>query len=335
MGGGPSIPKLSHSFKDRQDALKKSITGAFASQVVKKSMDVNFTAISFAGVNCNTKLTQDCRNCLQKYYSDKWLDNPANKSKVQDLMETSKCKESCIDQCRECLITNLPRSVDIMSDDPEILKYKQTFCRGVCTCSISNINNSSHITLNSIVKQQVQNVDINAIAKQVLQDMKDKYGSTGTMNDSNLISLLVTIKSDMVTRVEQTLHSTQALVIDGPGVDLSGVIQDVVIDATMQAITATCSENASDPNNPGFTQPSSPGDLPPPAAKGCNVDMFNQLVNQQMKSIVDSVDDNVKFNIKTVWNSTKRYLIITGAFLLAIVIIIVVLLIRNALRKAT
>ena len=334
MGGHHSKPPLSqptNSFKERQDALKKSIAGAFASQVVKKSLDVSFTAISFAGIDCNTQLTKDCKTCLQKYYSEKWLDNPNNKLKVKKLMEQD-CKNHCVDACEFCLLTNLPRSISPGSNNPKVKEYKQTFCRNVCTCSLKNINNSSRVTLNSIVRQQIQNVDVKAIAAQVEKDMEDKYGSSGAMNPADLISLLVTIKYKMVTSIKQTLHSTQALVVKGPGVDLSDVIQNVIINATMQAITATCSEKSQDPNNPGF-QSSSVGGLPPPSSN-CNIDMLNTLVNQQLQTIVDEVDRSVKFNLQTVWNNSKRYVILTCLFVVFIFIVIVVLLIKNAIRKA-
>ncbi len=320
MGPKPSKPEIPDSFADRQKALTKSISGAFASEVKKQALDVEFTGIGFMDVDCRTKLSKGCQDCLRGFYSAQWLSNPLNLQKKKALMG-KECQTPCTDACETCIKKYIGQISQVGANSPQILQIRQQQCRGQCTCSIKDVNNTSDITLNSITKEQVGEVDAQKVADTVLAEMKKQYGDSGTMDPNNLYQLVVNIQTSMIQKIKQTLHSAQMVTLEGPGVDVSGINQNVIIDATMQAVAATCSEDNQEAGGGG--------------GAGCTITDLNKLVQDQVDEVQRQVDKSFGTNLSKVWQSSKGYVITTGLFLLFLLICILVLMVRNAWKKTT
>ena len=264
------------SYVDRRNYLMKQISGAYASATKSAASGLNFTGLSYINVDCDTSGNGDaCYVCLQRYYSDKDINDPDKQTEVN--------------------------------------KTKKTLCRGACTCSVKNVDNSSVITLNSLAQIKSEDIDTNKIADDVYAAMVEKYGPSGAgMSKDDLTTLVVSIKSSLKQNIKQTLHSIQMLSLEGAGSNVDGLSQQAVIDATMAAVTETCTENQEDST--------------------CTVSAIDKLVQQQMDYIKKSVDDGFGFSFSKVWNNLKGYIITTGIFLLVLIVAIVFLMIRKAMK---
>jgi hypothetical protein len=264
------------SYVDRRNDLLKHISGAFVSATKSAASGLDFTGISYINIDCDTSGNVDsCYQCLMRYYSKEYIDDPTKLTDVN--------------------------------------KMKRTLCRGMCTCSVKNVDNNAVITLNSLAQIKTEDIDVDKISADVYAAMVKKYGPSGAgMNKDDLTKLVVSIQSSIKQNIKQTVHSIQMLSLEGTGSDVDGLSQKAVIDATMAAVTETCTENQ--------------------AGSTCTVSAIDELIQQQMDYIKKSVDDSFGFSFSKVWNNLKFYIITTGLFLLFLVVVIIVLMIRKAMK---
>jgi len=255
----------------------KEIAGAFSSSMKSASSDLEFTGLSYMNINCDTTTGEidPCFFCLQRYKPVDFINDPTNKDAID--------------------------------------KLKKTLCRGSCVCSVKSVNNSSMITLDSLADIKSDDIDASKIADQVYDAMAEKYGpSSKNMDKKDLTKLISKISTSFTQHIKQSLHSIQMVSLEGPGTQVEGIRQSIVIDAVMKGISEVCSEDES--------------------SSTCSMSSIDSLVQQQMDYIRKSVDDKFKFSIRKVFENMKSYLIMTVLFLLFLVVVIIVLLIRKALH---
>lgn len=264
------------SFVERRNELMKEIAGAFSSEMKSASSDLEFTSLSYMGIDCNTTGKSDaCFYCLQRYKHVDFINDPKNKDAID--------------------------------------KIKKTSCRGSCVCSAKSVNNSSTITLDSLANIKSDDIDPQKIADQVYDAMVTKYGpSSQSMDKNDLVNLIVKIKTDVTQHINQSLNSIQMVSMEGPGSHVEDIHQSTLINAVMKSISDVCSEDKS--------------------SSTCSLSEIDGLVQNQMDYIRKDVDDKFKFSIGKVFQNMKRYLLLTGLFLLFLITVIVVLLIRKALH---
>ena len=66
------------SFAERQRALLTEISGAFVRNIESSSSKLNFIGLTHNNINCKTSLTETCNNCLRRFKSQSWIDDPQN-----------------------------------------------------------------------------------------------------------------------------------------------------------------------------------------------------------------------------------------------------------------
>ncbi len=310
------------SYVQRRNDLMKEIAGAFSSAVQSSESDLEFTGLSYLGINCRSNRTDDCLQCLQTFLpQDLWSKvktgeqiSPSEQIIIDEARKNASCKDACKDACKACLLKHQSQDyIDNPANEAAVHNIKQTSCKGNCTCSVKTHDSSSTITLNTLESIKGEKIDAQQIANQVTASMTKKYGPSSTnMSDPDLVKLINSVHTSLSQNIQQTLHSIQMTNIDGIGTNVSGVVQDAVIDATMKAVAEACSNDAS--------------------SDKCSTDAIDKLIQQQIDYLKKEVDDGFKVSFATVWNNIKSYVIITGLFLVFLVILIVVLLVRKAIK---
>ena len=313
------------SYVQRRNDLMKEIAGAFSSAVQSSESDLEFTGLSYLGINCRSNRTDDCLQCLQMFLPpDLWSKvkigekiTQSEQKIIDEARKNASCKEACTDACQACLLKHQTQDyIDNPANEAAVHNIKQTSCQGNCTCSVKTHDSSSTITLNTLESIIGEKIDAQQIANQVTASMTKKYGPSSTnMSNSDLVNLINSVHTSLSQNIQQTLHSIQMANIDGTGTNVSGVVQDAVIDATMKAVAEACS------NDPTTSDSDS-----------CSINAIDKLIQQQIDYLKKEVDDGFKVSFATVWNNIKSYVILTGLFLIFLVILIVVLLVRKAIK---
>ena len=311
------------SYVQRRNDLMKEIAGALSSAVQSSESDLEFTGLSYLGINCRSNRTDDCLQCLQTFLpQDLWSKvkigeqiSQSEQTIIDEARKNASCKDACKDACQACLLKHQTQDyIDNPANEAAVHNIKQTSCQGNCTCSVKTHDSSSTITLNTLESIKGKKIDAQQIANQVSASMTKKYGPSSTnMSDPDLVKLINSVHTSLSQNIQQTLHSTQMANIDGTGTNVSGVVQDAVIDATMKAVAEACSDD-------------------PTTSASCSTDAIDKLIQQQIDYLKKEVDDGFKVSFATVWNNIKSYVIITGLFLVFLVILIVVLLVRKAIK---
>lgn len=256
-------------YLDRKNFIMGEIGKSFTRQVAEKTINRSVNVTSMLNIICGTESengTPLCPQCIKLYFPD-----PA-----------------------EEIRTNGRANID---------RITQTACSGLCYCAAKNITFDQNITINSAARIDDSDVNIQEIAKNVTDAVRERYGETSTKNEfnQNIVDIVTQIKTQAVTNVNQVISSLQNVTIVGTG-EVSNLNLGISIDATMMAI----------------------------ASSNVAIDILNNIVNKQMEYIREQVDKNVVGGFTQAFKEAKRYLIITGIVLIGLMLLISGLLIYRA-----
>ena len=197
------------SYVQRRNDLMKEIAGAFSSTVQSSESDLEFTGLSYLGINCRSNRTDDCLQCLQTFLPpDLWSKvktgekiSQSEQIIIDEARKNASCKDACADACQACLLKHQTQAyIDNPANEAAVHNIKQTSCQGNCMCSVKTHDSSSTITLNTLESIIGEKIDAQQIANQVSASMTKKYGPSSTnMSDPDLVKLIKSVHTSLIT----------------------------------------------------------------------------------------------------------------------------------------
>jgi len=222
---------------------------------------------------------------------------------------------ACRDQqaCRQCLLRS-HSPYELLVNGPAVRSTKMGPCRGTCVCTIQSITQDASISLDVLSASNGQIFDPDTIATKVLEQTKEEFGDAGgSMDKTELTTLVTQILFTMQQEIDQTVHSIQVLSIDGTGTEATNIRQQVVLDATLKAVANACSSSDQD--------------------AGCKISIIDSLIQSQMDYIRNSVNERFEFSAKKVFNNFKRQIYTILLFLVILAGLLLTLFIKRAFVK--
>ena len=340
-------------FLTRKTELLKSISGAYTTYYNKYTKNDITDSVSALRVLCNYHPTGDnsCEKCLDTYIKNlgdlfpcvETEDCPSNgicKNGTRCLPNSknsctnrgactgveicpvsgvcrsgTKCTPGSTNECGVCNSDNTPCSinremlamVNKLGGDTGILGDGDPngVCYSSCNCEVANV-----VMENIIIFKEKDNIvpsdpGIKKIADDVYKDMVKKFGDEYSSAFSDQVAkIIVDISSTVTTNVNRIISSVQLIqVVDGSAY---AIHEDVLVDAVMSAITQSDD----------------------------SMNLISQITDQISQNIKNNVDKTLLSNFEYIWEEGKTYFIVTGLFIVGMILLVMALLIYRAVYGA-
>jgi len=304
------------TFGEKRQSMANSIARHYSAMIQHPSSGVLANQIQIMNIYCG--LSAACGDCAQRTAMDGCAPCAVGVSLAQ---QNTKCLQ-CIqdkggvyrhcDHCQDC--TNcINRYVDTTglnpgSGDSDAIIKTQLIDRittGVCSPSCeckTDVSMDMTVTFAANGQITTTNDQKKVLVQSVQSDMMTKFDTFNpTSDDIETIAFNPEVQANLQQKISQMLLTVQVFTFQGAG-EVKNVRLQMVVDAVMNAIAETSSA----------------------------VDTLNHSVLESMTYIRSFVDRSVKTDIKTIWDQNKKFVEISGAVILTIVVLLVLVLIAKA-----
>ena len=149
---------------------------------------------------------------------------------------------------------------------------------------------------------KIPDTNIDNLADEIDNELIEKLGSGYKIgNKQKIVDVIVNIQSNITTNINQSINAFQTVTLIGGGV-ITGVSMSLTMNAVMKAIATN--------NN--------------------SIDIINQITNEMVSKIRQSVDDELVNGFKLAFEQNKSYFIGSGIVIGVLILLIVIMLFIRA-----
>jgi hypothetical protein len=216
---------------------------------------------------------------------------------------TGKCNK-CSGVCDCCVCSVYPEN---QGDNPSKsiisqLTGKDGLCYNQCNCVEDNVSINNYLNVDASCK--ISDIDTDKIVSDIQNNLNKFVDETINDVKSDILKIVTNINDTVTNSINQEIQQTQVINIQGSG-SMTNVTVSAVSDIILKAMESVDStQNVAD-----------------------------AVVDKLISQIKQEVNQKVVTSLKTIFNNSKNYFIITGSILGFSILLIAVLLVIRAFHS--